>query len=100
MQVSPAELEAYLILHPAIAEAAVVPSPDHAAGEVPRAFIVRSQSSMGVDENTLKFDISEFIRPKLADYKQLRGGIEFVNSLPKSVSGKILRKPLKEKAKI
>jgi acyl-coenzyme A synthetase/AMP-(fatty) acid ligase len=50
MQVAPAELEAHLLSHPSVADCAVIPVPDEAAGEVPKAFVVKS-SSVGLEEN-------------------------------------------------
>ncbi|EXB29162.1 4-coumarate--CoA ligase 2 [Morus notabilis] len=87
-QVPPAELESLLVSHPSIADAAVVPQKDDAAGEVPVAFVVRSNS--GLTEEAVK----EFIAKQVVFYKKLHK-VYFVHAIPKSPSGKILRKDLR-----
>lgn len=87
-QVAPAELEDLLLSHPAVQDAAVIPHPDDEAGEVPKAFIVRSGD---VDETALH----EFVAERVAPYKKIRY-FEFVDEIPKSASGKILRRVLVE----
>lgn len=94
-QVAPAELEALLITHPCIKDAAVVPMKDDAAGEVPVAFVVRSSSSNGDDSTTITEDaIKEFISKQVIFYKRIKR-VFFVEVIPKSPSGKILRKDLR-----
>jgi acyl-CoA synthetase (AMP-forming)/AMP-acid ligase II len=89
-QVAPAELEAVLIGHPQVADAAVVPSPDEHAGEVPKAFVVRQPAaSITADE------LMAWVAEQVAPYKKVRR-LEFVESIPKSASGKILRRVLVE----
>lgn len=90
-QVPPAELEALLISHHSIADAAVVPQRDEVAGEVPVAFVVRSNGNVITEE-----DIKEYIAKQVVFYKRLHK-VFFVPSIPKSPSGKILRKDLKAK---
>jgi acyl-CoA synthetase (AMP-forming)/AMP-acid ligase II len=85
-QVPPAELEAVLLNHPAVADAAVVASPDEEAGEVPKAYIVLAQEAAAED-------ITEFVSQRVAPYKKLRR-LEFIDEIPKSPSGKILRRTL------
>ncbi|MFN2531030.1 MAG: 4-coumarate--CoA ligase family protein [Pyrinomonadaceae bacterium] len=85
-QVPPAELEALLLTHPHIADAAVIPFPDDEAGEVPKAVVVLRQP---VDAD----DILEFVSERVAPHKRIRY-IEFVDQIPKSASGKILRRVL------
>lgn len=87
-QVAPAELEALLISHPAIVDAAVIPSPDEEAGEVPKAFLVTRQD---IGEEA----IMEWIAGQVAPYKKIRR-VEFIKEVPKSLSGKILRRVLVE----
>ncbi len=88
--VAPAELEACLHLHPDVADAAVVPREDPAAGEIPMAFVVPKEG-VQIDEEALM----EFVNEKVAGYKQIRA-VAFIDAIPKSGSGKILRRLLKE----
>lgn len=92
-QVAPAELEALLLSHPSIADAAVIPTPDEKAGEVPKAFVVLKNQSPGT---TMDQEIIDFIATRVAPYKRLRS-VEFVSEIPKSPAGKILRRVLKER---
>ena len=85
-QIAPAELEALLVTHPAIADAAVIPLPDEAAGEVPKAFIVASGS-------ITPEEVTAFVAERVAPYKKVRA-VELVDEIPKSPSGKILRRLL------
>jgi acyl-CoA synthetase (AMP-forming)/AMP-acid ligase II len=89
MQVAPAELEALLLAHPAIGDAAVIPVPDAEAGEIPKAFVVQ-KAPVSADE------IMAFIAERVSPYKKIRR-VEFVDSIPKSASGKILRRLLVER---
>ena len=100
MQVAPAELEAHLLTHPAVADCAVISVPDDAAGELPKAFVVRS-ASVGLEENDRMIirDIQKHVEKHKARHKWLKGGVAFVPEIPKSPSGKILRRMLKEKEK-
>jgi acyl-CoA synthetase (AMP-forming)/AMP-acid ligase II len=87
-QVPPAELEALLLTHPCVADAAVIPYPDDEAGEVPKAVVVLRQESEPEA-------ILEFIAQRVAPHKRIRH-LEFVEKIPKSPSGKILRRVLVE----
>ncbi len=87
-QVAPAELEALLLTHPAVADAAVIPSPDEEAGEIPKAFVVLKGEATA-DE------IMTYVSERVAPTKKIRR-LEFVNEIPKSLSGKILRRVLVE----
>ena len=88
-QVSPTELENEIRQAGGVTDVAVIGVPHHKAGEVPRAFIVRES------EDVTKEKIEEFLEPKIAKYKRLRGGIVFLEQLPKSPTGKVLRKELR-----
>ncbi len=88
-QVAPAELEGVLVSHPAIAEAAVIPSPDEEAGEIPKAFVVLN-SPLSAEE------IMAFVAGRVAPHKKIRR-VEIVDAIPKSPSGKIMRRLLVER---
>jgi len=87
-QVAPAELEAVLLTHPAVADAAVIPCRDDEAGEVPKAFVVAKQE-------TSPESIMDFVAERVAPHKRIRE-LEFIAQIPKSLSGKILRRVLIE----
>jgi len=90
-QVPPAELEALLLTHPGIADAAVIGIADDEAGELPKAFVALQPGvELTADE------IQEFVKPHVATYKQIRL-VEFIDEIPKSASGKILRRFLRNK---
>jgi 4-coumarate--CoA ligase len=88
-QVPPAELEALLVTHEGIADAAVIGIPDDEAGELPKAFITLKPGHEA-DEQGIK----DFVAQQVASYKRLRF-VEFVDKIPKSASGKILRRVLR-----
>jgi acetyl-CoA synthetase len=90
-RISPFELESALIEHPAIAEAAVVPSPDPLRLSVPKAFVTLAAGHQASDE--VARDIFGFVRERLASYKRVRR-LEF-GDLPKTISGKIRRVDLR-----
>ena len=97
-QVAPPELEAMLLSHPQIIDAAVIGvqfgSDD---SQLPRAYVVRRP---GIDGETLaEADVKHFMEGKLAKYKRLDGGVRFIPAIPKTASGKILKRLLREEAK-
>ena len=87
-QVAPAELEAVLVSHPAVAEAAVIPSPDEEHGEVPKAFVVLKSAATPEE-------LMQFVAERVASYKKVRK-LVIVDAIPKSPAGKLLRKVLME----
>lgn len=97
--VAPAELEALLLTHDAVNDAAVIPIPDETAGELPRAYIVLKTADTAAATPVTEQDIYEWTKERVASYKRLDGGIIFVDSIPKSASGKILRRILRDHAK-
>lgn len=96
-QVPPAELEALLLNHELVEDAAVIGIPDEYSGELPKAFIVLKAGTKGTKE--LAVDIQKWVGERKVRYKWLRGGVEFLDSIPKTASGKILRKDLRLKEK-
>ncbi|KAJ2829904.1 hypothetical protein IWW50_000589, partial [Coemansia erecta] len=95
LQVAPAELEGLLMDHPAVLDAAVIPVFDHTQEtEVPKAFVVVNPS---FSNPRIAQEIEEWISKHVANYKTLRGGVEIIDSIPKSASGKILRRVLKDR---
>ncbi|PKI34873.1 4-coumarate--CoA ligase-like 5 [Punica granatum] len=87
-QVAPAELEAVLLSHPDILDAAVVPVEDDEAGQIPMAYVVRAGGSDLTEEQVI-----QFVATQVAPYKKVRR-VSFITAIPKSAAGKILRKEL------
>ncbi|XP_038207745.1 luciferin 4-monooxygenase-like [Zerene cesonia] len=90
-QVAPSELEALLLEHPGVMDAGVTGKPDPSCGELPTAFVVRQPNSKVTEEELLAH-----VDSKVSPWKKLRGGVFFINEIPKTASGKILRRKLKE----
>jgi acyl-CoA synthetase (AMP-forming)/AMP-acid ligase II len=88
-QIAPAELEALLLTHPAITDAAVIPLPDEEAGEIPKAFVV-TNGTITPEE------VTRYVAEHVAPYKKIRA-IEIIDEIPKAPSGKILRRVLLER---
>ena len=91
LQVAPAELEALLVTHPAVLDAAVVRKADEEAGEVPKAFVVLKPDE--ASRATKAEAIMGFVTERVAPHKRIRH-LEFIDQIPKSASGKILRRML------
>ena len=91
-QVAPAELEALLLTHPDVADAAVIGLPDPEAGELPVAFVVAKPDRAPTED-----EVRAFVADQVATYKQLHR-VTFVDAVPKSASGKILRRVLRDQA--
>ncbi|CVL08320.1 probable phenylacetyl-CoA ligase [Fusarium proliferatum] len=95
-QVAPAELESHLLTHPAVSDCAVIQIPDARAGEVPKAFVVKANHASQSDEELVR-DIQRHVEEHKARYKWLKGGVEFIEAIPKSPTGKILRRKLRDR---
>jgi acyl-CoA synthetase (AMP-forming)/AMP-acid ligase II len=93
--VAPAELEALLLTHPAVADAAVVPAPDGEAGEIPKAFVVLKPGAALTAEAAPE-ELIGYVAARVAPHKKIRR-VELIGQIPKSPSGKILRRLLKGK---
>ena len=89
--IAPAELEAVLHEHPAVADCAVVPLRDVESGEIPRAFVVLENG-----QQASAAELIRFVEERVAGYKKIRR-VEFIDAIPKNPSGKILRRMLKER---
>lgn len=116
-KVPPAELEALLMTHPAVMDAAVVGLPDDNAGELPLGYVVVRPGAKVTPKDIqdyvkgilkiffliflfrLSFRIYYYLFPdKVSPPKQLRGGVRFIESIPRNPTGKILRRVLKKRA--
>ncbi|MEU9452089.1 4-coumarate--CoA ligase family protein [Streptomyces sp. NPDC048277] len=93
-QVAPAELEALLLTHPDIADAAVIGAYNEDGNEIPHAFVVRRPTADGLTENETMLYVAERVAP----YKRVRK-VTFITGVPRAASGKILRRELRELAK-
>jgi acyl-CoA synthetase (AMP-forming)/AMP-acid ligase II len=91
-QVAPAELEALLLTHPGIADAAVIGVYDDNGNEVPRAYVVRQPNAADLSEGEVRMYVAERVAP----YKRVRQ-VTFIDTVPRATSGKILRRELRER---
>ncbi|KAF4968303.1 hypothetical protein FSARC_4248 [Fusarium sarcochroum] len=96
-QVAPAELEAHLLSHSFVDDCAVIQVPDARAGEVPKAFVVKAPQAKGKSDDEVTQSINKHVEEHKARHKWLKGGIEFIDIIPKSASGKILRRLLRDR---
>ncbi|KAI0270030.1 acetyl-CoA synthetase-like protein [Gloeopeniophorella convolvens] len=102
-QVAPAELEGHLLKHPDVADACVVGVPDEYSGELPFAFVMltadaaKRAASGGAAE--IKASIAKYVADHKAKYKHLKGGVELTDVIPKTPSGKLLRRLLRDRAR-
>ncbi|KAH7418158.1 hypothetical protein BKA64DRAFT_563948 [Cadophora sp. MPI-SDFR-AT-0126] len=99
-QVAPAELEGLLVGHEKVADACVLGVWNaEQATEVPRAYVVKNLNAKGIEDAVLESEIVAWVAEKVAGHKRLRGGAVFVDEIPKSAAGKILRRILRDKIK-
>nr|KAG5710882.1 hypothetical protein BaRGS_027033 [Batillaria attramentaria] len=94
VKVAPAVLEDLLMAHPELSDVCVIGVPDPVAGELPRAYVVRIPGSKITEQ-----EVKDFVAKQVPSYMQLRGGVEFRETIPKSPSGKILRRLLRDELK-
>ncbi|KAF3177688.1 hypothetical protein TWF225_010060 [Orbilia oligospora] len=94
-QVAPAELEGHLLNHPKVADCAVIPVPNERTGELPKAFVVLNPGYEASKETAA--EIMKWVADHKSKHKRLGGGVEFIDIIPKSPSGKILRRLLRDK---
>ena len=87
-QVAPAELEALVGSMDKVKDVIVIPVLDEAAGEIPRAYVVKQPNGQDLTEQ----EVQEYVAERVVFYKKLRGGVRFVDEVPKSASGKLLRR--------
>lgn len=98
LQVVPSELEGKLLEHPLVTDSCVVgQGVEGKATELPVAFVVLALEAAGIPRDQVVAGIHEFVRERVADHKRLRGGVVVVDVIPKSASGKILRRELKSR---
>jgi len=93
LQVAPGELENVLRSHPEVADVAVIGVKHEKLGEAPRAYIVPKTKTLSGKS------VQEFMKDKVSSHKQLAGGVEFIEAIPKAASGKILRRVLSQQYK-
>ncbi|KAE9554232.1 hypothetical protein FO519_002531 [Halicephalobus sp. NKZ332] len=90
--VYPSEVEAVMRTHPGIDDCAVVGRQDHVSGEVPAAFVVRNPNYPLLSSA----EVRQHVAGKIAQFKELRGGVYFISEIPRTICGKVLRRQLKQ----
>ncbi|KAH8169107.1 AMP-binding enzyme domain-containing protein [Sarocladium implicatum] len=98
-QVAPAELEAHILAHEAVSDCAVTQVPDRNSGEVPKAYVVKSPAFATRSDEEMSEIVQQHVKDHKSSYKWLRGGVEVLSEIPKSPSGKILRRLLRDREK-
>ena len=100
-QVAPAELESFLLDHPVVSDCGVIGVPDVFAGELVKAIVVIDSQAVtpGTSHDVVADTLVKYVKQGKARHKWLSGGVEIVDAIPKSPSGKILRKELKVREK-
>merc|ERR1712029_330206 len=94
-QVPPAELEDLIRSHSGVSDVAVIGVDDPKFGQVPKAYVVpKPCPDQAGTESITEQEVHDFVSQRVTDYKRLRGGVEFIKSIPKNPSGKILRREL------
>lgn len=96
-RIAPAELEAVLLKHPAVADCAVIGVPGDGQDELPKAYVVRAEGATNQDPSALEKEIVEHVKKNVPAHMLLQGGVEFIDAVPKSLGGKVLRRVLREK---
>ena len=98
-QISPTELEEIIGRHPMVKDSGVTSIWDDAEGtEIPLAFVVPSNPMTSIDRDTLAKDTQDLVAGDVAGYKKLRGGVRFIDQLPRNPTGKMLRRQLRDRA--
>ena len=92
---APAELEAHLLTHPLVDDCAVIAIAHPSSGEVPRAFVVL-KAGHDIEQGWAAELIQKHVQDHKARHKWLKGGVRFIRAIPKSPSGKILRRQLRD----
>lgn len=96
-QVAPAELEELILRNEHVQDVAVIQIPDEVSGEIPRAYVVLKPTAD--PEVATEESLKEWVKERVSPYKRIEGGVRFVEQIPKSASGKILRRLLRDEAK-
>lgn len=104
-QVAPAELEGFLLDHPDVSDVCIVGIHDDYNGDIPIAFVVPSANALlriqadAVEADRIKHALVEYVAAGKAHYKQLTGGVTFIDAIPRNASGKLLRRLLRDTAR-